>query len=91
MNTKPNDSIDLLVSAMLDGHLSEVQKGALNRLLQESPDAVARYHELLDNHEALCSIYPGEVYAESLDDEVMGRSHGGRDLVTRRSLGLAPH
>lgn len=78
MNTKPNDSIDLLVSAMLDGHLSEVQKEALNRLLQESPDAVARYHELLDNHEALCSIYPGEVYAESLDDEVISRSFGER-------------
>jgi hypothetical protein len=74
MNKKLNDSIDPLVSAMLDGHLSAEQKAELNRLLQDSPDAVARYHELLDNHEALCSIYPGEVYAESLDDEFINRS-----------------
>ncbi|TWT91703.1 LamG-like jellyroll fold domain-containing protein [Neorhodopirellula pilleata] len=74
MNTQPNDSIDPLVSAMLDGHLSGEQRVALNQRLQESPDAVNRYHELLDNHEALCSIYPGEVYAESLDDEFVSRS-----------------
>ncbi|KAA5545892.1 hypothetical protein FYK55_02965 [Roseiconus nitratireducens] len=69
MNGNPDDEIDILISALVDGKLSDQQRLDLNRVLRESPAAVERYHELLDNHEALCAIYPGEVFAESLADD----------------------
>lgn len=69
MNKDQIESVGDLVSAMLDGRLSDDQKARLNHLLEQSPDAIARYHELLDDHEALISIYPGEIYRESIEDK----------------------
>ncbi|QDT04948.1 FecR protein [Rubripirellula lacrimiformis] len=68
MKSDPIQELDALVSRMMDGQLSEPGGDRLNQLLDESPAAVKRYLELLDNHEALCAIYPGEVFAESLAD-----------------------
>jgi hypothetical protein len=87
MKGNPSDDIDILISALLDGKLSERQRVDLNRLLQESPAAVERYHELLDNHEALCAIYPGEVFAESLTDDA---SEGDLEKRTRLRADSAP-
>lgn len=67
--TESNDELDLLVSVLIDRALSPAQADRLQHLLESSP-AVARYQELLDNHEALCTIYPGEIYAESMDQIV---------------------
>ncbi|TWT75027.1 LamG-like jellyroll fold domain-containing protein [Allorhodopirellula solitaria] len=69
MNVESHEDVGVLVDVMLDGTLTDTQKAELNRLLKTSPRALTRYHELLDNHEALCAIYPGDVYAESIDDE----------------------
>lgn len=60
--------LDLLVSRLVDGLLTDTESARLNHLLSTSPDTVKRYHELLDNHEALCAIYPGDVYQASLDE-----------------------
>lgn len=62
--------LELLVSRLVDQRLSPAEAARLNALLLESPEARARYQELLDNHEALCAIYPGGVYSSSLDSEL---------------------
>ncbi|MBK1875227.1 FecR domain-containing protein [Pelagicoccus mobilis] len=59
--------VERLVSQMLDRQLSEEQATRLNALLRDSEDARQCYLELLDNHEALCTIYPGEVFETGLD------------------------
>lgn len=61
--------LELLVSRLVDQRLSPAEAARLNALLLESPEARARYQEFLDNHEALCAIYPGGVYSSSLDSE----------------------
>ena len=66
MNTDPIEELERLVSRLIDGQLSRVESTLLNSLLLELPQALARFHELLDNHEALCAIYPGDVYQVSL-------------------------
>jgi hypothetical protein len=58
--------VDELVSRMIEGLLTDEERQRLNRLLSDFPDAVKCYQELLDNHEALCAIYPGDLY-ESLN------------------------
>lgn len=68
--TESNDELDVLVSVLIDGALSPAQVDRLQALLESSPAAVARYQELLDNHEALCTIYPGELYADSMDSPI---------------------
>lgn len=62
--------LELLVSRLVDQRLSPAEAVRLNALLLESPEARARYQEFLDNHEALCAIYPGGVYSSSLDSEL---------------------
>lgn len=65
-----NDSmqeLQRLVSRLIDGRLSDDDATRLDELLSHSPEALNCYHELLDNHEALCAIYPGDVYNAALD------------------------
>lgn len=62
--------LELLVSRLVDQRLSPAEAARLNALLLESPEARARYQEFLDNHEAICAIYPGGVYSSSLDSEL---------------------
>ena len=62
--------LELLVSRLVDQRLSPAEAARLNAFLLESPEARARYQEFLDNHEALCAIYPGGVYSSSLDSEL---------------------
>ncbi|MCO8121606.1 FecR domain-containing protein [Stieleria sp. TO1_6] len=56
-----------LVNLLIDGQLTTQQAAQLDDLLASSPEALAEYNELLDNHEALCAIYPGDVYGASLE------------------------
>ncbi|MEM6777049.1 MAG: FecR domain-containing protein [Planctomycetota bacterium] len=51
-----------LVSSLVDHVLAEAEASRLNEILLESKQARLRYHALLDNHEALCAIYPGDVF-----------------------------
>ncbi len=67
MNTESMEDLDRLVSRLIDGQLSKDEATRLEAFLSHSPEALSRYHELLDNHEALCAIYPGDVYNASLD------------------------
>jgi len=66
MNSDPLEDLDHLVSRLIDGQLSGSEANRLDTLLSGSSEAVRRYHELLDNHEALCAIYPGDIYESSL-------------------------
>ena len=59
-----------MVSRLVDQRLSPAEAARLNTLLLESPEARARYQEFLDNHEALCAIYPGGIYSSSLDSKL---------------------
>jgi hypothetical protein len=67
MKMGPIEELDQLVSRLLDRSLSESEASRLNALLSDSPVARDRYQELLDNHEALCAIYPGDVYEASIN------------------------
>lgn len=67
MKSDPIDELERLVSRMLDHSLSNGEATRLNSILRESAEARERYLELLDNHEALCAIYPGDVYEAALD------------------------
>ncbi len=69
MSTDAHEELDRLVSGLIDRQLSEAEAARLDTLLSESPQAVERYHELLDNHEALSAIYSGDVYRSSLDPQ----------------------
>ncbi len=75
--------LDQLVSALIDGAMTGAERDRLNNLLSESQDAVRRYHELLDNHEALCAIYPGDVY-ESMN--LADASGHGRDVSAQTAV-----
>ena len=66
MNSGPLEELDHLVNKLIECQLSGSEANRLDTLLSGSAEAVRRYHELLDNHEALCAIYPGEVYESSL-------------------------
>ena len=66
MNAGPLEELEQLVTKLIDGQLSGSEANRLDALLSQSDEAVRRYHELLDNHEALCAIYPGDVYESSL-------------------------
>ena len=70
MTTDALKELERLVSRMLDGETSSADTTRLDTLLSQSPEALERYHELLDNHQALCAIYPGGVYEESLAAEI---------------------
>ncbi len=67
MSSDSLEELDRLVFSLIDRQLSEAEVARLDTLLSESPETVIRYHELLDNHEALCAIYSGDVYRSSLD------------------------
>ncbi|MEM6692878.1 MAG: FecR domain-containing protein, partial [Planctomycetota bacterium] len=69
MSKESFESIESLVFAMLDSELNAAQQSELEQLLRESPDHVARYHELLDDHVALTAIYPGDVYGDPSTEE----------------------
>lgn len=68
MNAETRNTVTRLVSKLIDRQLHESESAELNELLLESDGARKLYHELLDNHEALCSLYPGAIYEASLDD-----------------------
>lgn len=68
MASDPIQEVERLASRLLDQQLSPDEAGQLNSLVLESPQARKRYQELLDNHEALCAIYPGDVYGSSIND-----------------------
>ena len=67
MSADSLEELEKLVTNLIDGRLSEAEAERLDSLLSQSPDAIQRYHELMDNHEALCAIYPGDVFEASLD------------------------
>ena len=69
MSTHSNE-LELLVSRIIDGKLTEAEARRLDGLLANSPETLLLYQELLDTHSALCAIYPGDVYAASIDAEV---------------------
>ena len=69
MNEQSASQLEQIVSRLIDGTLSSSEVKQLNDLLANSPQAVQRYHELLDNHEALCAIYPGDLFASLEDSE----------------------
>lgn len=80
MNAETREDVERLVSKLIDGRLSQAEATRLDGLLLQSPEALALYRELLDNHEALCAIYPGDVFEASLESsELPGRN------TTRRS------
>ncbi|MBB3205960.1 hypothetical protein FHS27_001768 [Rhodopirellula rubra] len=84
MTSESTERLDVLVSSLIDGTLTKSESEQLQRFLLESPAAVARYHELLDNHEALCAIYPGDLYVDTLAGEIVKQSVadvGGLDNV----------
>lgn len=88
MNTDPIEELERLVSKLIDGRLSSAEATLLNSLLLELPQALARYHELLDNHEALCAIYPGDVYEVSLKSgELSGRIAADATTVKHEIVG----
>lgn len=66
-DSDPIEEIERLVSRLLDRSLSNDEAARLNSLVRESAEARERYQELLDNHAALCAIYPGDVYEAALD------------------------
>ncbi len=74
MNNHSLPEIELLVSRLIDGQLSATETVRLDELLAQSPHALRRYEELLDNHAALCAIYPGDVYEGGLSQEREGES-----------------
>ncbi len=94
MNTDSIEELERLVSRLIDGQLSDEEATQLDTLLSESPEAVARYHELLDNHEALCAIYPGDVYEASLGSGFLEPTElaagDGRDSIVAEGPRLAP-
>ena len=53
MSSDSLEELDRLVFSLIDRQLSEAEVARLDTLLSESPETVIRYHELLDNHEAL--------------------------------------
>ena len=69
MTPEENHPIDHLVALMLDDRLSDQKAAQLRNQLEASPKNLKRYLELLDTHEALCSIYPGAVFTESLNQD----------------------
>lgn len=79
--------VDRLVSRLIDGLLTDEECSRLDDLLSSSADAVRRYRELLDNHEALCTIYPGDVY-ESLN--AANTTDEERAAATGESSGKSP-
>ena len=89
MNPDPREELELLVTHLIDGQLSESQAKRLSALLSESDEAVRRYHELLDNQEALCAIYPGDVYESSLHSEENAKAFtqgaGARDSLSTQA------
>ena len=66
-----SDELELLVSRIIDGQLTEVEARRLDDLLAKSPETRLLYQELLDTHAALCAIYPADVYAVANDAEVI--------------------
>lgn len=89
MNANPLEELEQLVTKLIDGQLSGSEANRLDTLLSESEEAVRRYHELLDNHEALCAIYPGDVYESSLHsaepDEALSRGDGIRESTATQA------
>ena len=78
MNTDSPEELDRLISRLLDQRISSAEAIRLDALLADSPEAVKRYCELLDNHEALCAIYPGDCFESALDfAELPARAAGG--------------
>ena len=71
MNMHSNE-LELLVSRIIDGQLTEAEARRLDGLLAESPETLLLYQELLDTHATLCAIYPADVYAASIDAEFIG-------------------
>lgn len=61
--------VDDLVNQLLDQHLSDADANRLNALLASSREAVARYRQLLDTHQAICDLYPGDVFHRGLDHD----------------------
>ncbi|TWU56682.1 FecR protein [Rubripirellula tenax] len=84
----PKLEIDELVAAVIDGRLSSDQTGRLESLLAQSPQAVTRYIELLDNHEALCAIYPGDVFTSNIPVEIAPMQTEPSMATVRRLLSL---
>ncbi|QDT10654.1 LamG-like jellyroll fold domain-containing protein [Planctomycetes bacterium K23_9] len=99
MKSDRNNELDRLTSKMIDGKLSENEAASLSDLLSTSTEAVARYQELMDNHEALCAIYPGQVYRDGIDsqpdisvflpDENPTKADSSSSLISLRRLTLA--
>lgn len=89
MNPDSREELDRLVSRLMDERLSGEEAARLDSLLAESSDAVRRYHEQLDNQQALCAIYPGDVYESSLHSaESDGAPGVPEEFPASRSAGL---
>lgn len=77
MNTHSTE-LELLVSRIIDGQLTEAEARRLDGLLAESPETRLLYQELLDTHATLCAIYPADVYTASIDANFIGPQ---RDVI----------
>ena len=64
--------IELLVSKMLDHQLTHSERLRMSELIDQSNECRDRYLDLLDNHEALCEIYPGDVFESSSIQNTVG-------------------
>ncbi len=90
MDRELKQEINRLVSDLIDGQLSPGDASRLERVLADSPEAIAWYLELMDNHEALCAVYPGEVYADSIAHDTTAQRAGtetGLETGTETGVG----
>lgn len=62
------EALERLVGRMIDESLSPDDAAELDALLAGSVDAVQLYDEMLDQHAALCELFPGSVYLDGLDE-----------------------
>ena len=71
-NLQPHQDLrelDQLVNQLIDARLSDADADRLNALLASSTEAVARYRQLLDTHQAVCDLYPGDVFCRGLNED----------------------
>ncbi|MGB7347086.1 MAG: LamG-like jellyroll fold domain-containing protein [Pirellulaceae bacterium] len=89
MTSELNNEVNDLVSKLIDSQLSADEASRLETLLAQSPEAVKLYLELMDNHEALCAIYPGDVYADAFSsDPVKLKSSDSTQLDDKRLVNV---
>ena len=53
--------LERLVNLLIDQGLTDGERSQLRRILQQSPEAVRQYKEIIETHQALCEVFPNFV------------------------------